>query len=81
MTTLTNTSSSRNPQSHNARAPHRLVVLAFGLAWYGALVTAAVLPAHTASAAPAAGHATQVSVKDLALTHRVPGTCTPTRCR
>jgi hypothetical protein len=62
-------------------AGRRAAVVTAGLALLGANW----LPAHAASAAPALAHAAlvsaQVSVKDLALTHRVPGTCTPTRCR
>jgi hypothetical protein len=80
MTTLSITSLDRNTQSRKARAPHRWAVLAFGVAWYGALLAAAVLPAQ-ASAAQVGGHAAQAGVKDTAVTHRVPGTCTPYRCR
>ena len=68
MTTLPIQSAVRNAQPRN-RAPIRRVVRAFGLAWYGALLVAALMPA-PASASPAA----QASVKETAQTHRVPGT-------
>jgi hypothetical protein len=80
MTTIAINPSNSNLQARQARAPRRAIVLAFGLAWYGALMAAAVLPAH-ANAAPAAGHDAQAGVKDTAPTQREKPTCFPYRCR
>lgn len=46
-----------------------------------AFLAASMLPVHAASAAPGLDQVAQASVKDLGKTHRVPGTCTPWRCR
>lgn len=80
MNTISINPSNGNVQARKARAPHRAIVLAFGLAWYGALMAAAVLPAH-ANAAPAVGHDANASVKDTALTQREKPTCLSYRCR
>jgi len=72
------TVSINSPRRHNAqRSPWRRVV-AFHVLLYAALLAATVSPAH---AAPGAGHAAQVGVKDTATMSRVPGTCTQIWCR
>jgi hypothetical protein len=70
----------RTAPARSARLPRGWVVLAFAIAWYGALLGAALMPAQ-ASAAQAASHAVQASVKETAQTNRVPGRCTQVGCR